>query len=168
MNPPMLSAAMSKFLLFFAIAVLVLSACRKEEKCPTNEPAAVDGRDRFVGTYSVYNLAGTYLYSMTISKFGSGGRDSLLLSNIADTFDLRVLHERYFTTNYLGIGLNFPALDQAGNRWAFFGSSGETGLNTLMNDSIRLGFTMDNIAFYFEDGVPFYSCECRQIAVKGQ
>ena len=158
----------SKVLVFTAIAALVLSACRKEKECPADEPAAVDGRDRFVGTYSVYNLSGTFLYSMIISKFGSGGRDSLLLSNFADTFDLKVLHESYWTTNYLGIGLNYPAFDQSGHRWALFGSSGENGLNTMSNDSIQLGFTMDNIAFYFEDGVPYYSCECRQIAVKGQ
>ena len=158
----------SKFLVFTAIAALVLSACRKEEKCPADEPAAVDGRDRFVGTYSVYNLAGAYLYSMTISKFGSGGRDSLLLSNYADTFDIRVLHEAYWTTDHLDIDGFFPAYDQAGHRWALIGASGEEGLNVLMNDTIPLGFTMDNIAFYFEDGVPYYSCECRQIAVKGQ
>ncbi|MBL0128685.1 MAG: hypothetical protein IPP83_14780 [Flavobacteriales bacterium] len=47
-----------------------------------------------------------------------------------------------------------------------FGASGEYGSNVLVNDSIPLRFTMDNIAFYFEDGVEYSSCDCMQIAVK--
>lgn len=159
---------MNKLLMIFAAAALGFSACRKQEKCPPDEPESMDGRDRFVGTYTVYSTTGAYLYNMTISKFGSGGRDSLLLSNYADTFDIRILHEAYWTTDHLDIDGFFPAYDQAGHRWALIGASVEEGLNVLVDDTIPLGFTMNNIAFYFEDGVPYYSCECRQIAVKGQ
>ncbi len=145
---------------------LQLSGCKKDEECPEPEPVALDGRDKFLGTYTVYDTLSTYLYTFTISAFGSGGGDSLLLSNYADTFDLRVLHQAYWTTSYLSLGANFPAFDQAGHRWALFGASIEDGSNVLNNDTIRLRFTQDNIAFYFEDGVDYFSCDCHQIAVK--
>ncbi|MBL0128687.1 MAG: hypothetical protein IPP83_14790 [Flavobacteriales bacterium] len=86
------------------LVVFGFSACRKDKECPEPDPAPVDGRDRFIGTYTVYDTSSNYLYTMLVSSFGSGGRDSLLLSNFADTFDLRILHERYYDTNFLGIG----------------------------------------------------------------
>ncbi len=157
---------MTKSLACIVVLLTILSACRKDKECPVTTPTPTDGRDRFVGTYTVYDTLGAYLYQFTISKFGSAGRDSLLLNNFADTFDLKILHERYFTTDFLSIGINYPALDQAGHRWALFGASGENGLNTIADDTIRLGFTMDNIAFFSEDGVSYFSCECRQVAVR--
>ncbi len=145
---------------------LQLNSCRKDEECPEPEPVPVDGRDRFLGTYSVYDTLGTYLYAFTVSKFDNSGGDSLLLSNYADTFDLKISHERYWTKDHMDIGIWFPATDQAGHRWALFGASIEDGYNVLNDDTIRLRFTQDNIAFYFEDGVEYFSCDCYQIAVK--
>lgn len=114
----------------------------------------------------VYDTLGTYLYQLSVSKFGTGGRDSLLLTNYADTFVLRIVHERYWTTNQIDIDGFFPAIDYAGHSWALFGASIEDGSNVLSNDTIPLKFTMNNIAFYWQEGVPYYSCVCKQIAVK--
>lgn len=141
------------------------SCCKDEtEEPPSAQP--VDGRDRFVGSYAVYDTTGTYLYWMTVSKFGTGGRDSLLIENYADTFDLQILHESYWNQNHWDIGVFFPALDQAGYSWALSDAPAFDGSNVLTNDTIPLKFTMDNIAFYFNEGVPYYSCVCKQIAVK--
>lgn len=147
--------------------VLAIAGCRREEEVAPSTPSApVDGRNRFLGAYQVYDTAGVYLYEMTISKFGTGGRDSLFIENFADTFDLRILHEDYWTTSYLGIFPGFGVKDKAGHSWALFGASIEDGSNVLHNDTIPLKFTMDNIAFYWQEGVPYYSCVCKQIAVK--
>lgn len=153
------------WLLFFA-ATCILLACRKDDPSEPIPPVEVDGRDRFVGDYLVFDTLGALLYEMNISKFGSGGRDSLLIENYADTFDLRVLHERYWDQEFLQIGAFFPAIDHGGYRWSLWGATGEDGSNTLAQDTIPLKFNMSNLAFYWDDGVPFFSCVCEQIAVK--
>jgi len=148
------------------VGLLMLPACRKDDaNCPEPPVAVADERDLFVGSYYVYDTVGTYLYSMNIMKFGTGGRDSLFIQNYADTFDLKVLHERYWSNRYLGVSV-FPAVDQAGHSWALFGASIEDGSNVLTNDTIPLKFIMDNIAFYWQEGVPYFSCVWKQVAVK--
>jgi len=146
--------------------VLMLPACRKDDANEPTIPVSVDGRDRFVGTYRVYDTTGVYLYEMTVSKFGSDGRDSLLLTNYADTFNLKILHEGYWDQDHWDIGVFFPATDHAGHSWALSDAAAIDGSNVLQNDTVPLKFTMDNIAFYWQEGVPYYSCVCRQIAVK--
>lgn len=151
--------------LLFSLLLAILG-CRKDDaNCPEPPVAETDERDLFVGSYYVYDTVGNYLYSMNIMKFGTGGRDSLFIQNYADTFDLKVLHERYWTNRYLGVSF-FPAIDQAAHRWALFGAAGYDGSNVLSNDTIPLKFTMDNIAFYWQEGVPYFSCVCKQVAVK--
>ncbi len=152
--------------LLLASCIFFFVGCRRDQDvCPEQPTPAVDERDLFVGTYYVYDTVGTYLYSMNIMKFGTGGRDSLFIHNYADTFDLKILHERYWTNRYLGVSF-FPAVDQTGNSWALFGAAGFDGSNVLTNDTIPLKFTQDNIAFYWQEGVPYFSCVCKQIAVK--
>jgi len=60
--------------------------------------------------------------------------------------------------------------DRSGNRWALWMISDDALTpepeNTLVNDTILFYFKKSNIAFYFEDGVPFYECECKHRAVK--
>ena len=147
--------------------LLGFHGCGRDETVAPNTPSApVDGRDKFVGIYQVFDTTGVYLYELQISKFGTGGRDSLLLENFADTFDLRILHEDYWTTSYLGIFPGFGVKDRAGHSWALFGASIEDSSNVLHNDTIPLKFTMDNIAFYWAEGVPYFSCVCKQVAVK--
>lgn len=149
------------------VVALTLAGCKRDEEVNPSTPAVpVDGRDRFLGTYQIYDTSGVYLYEMTISKFSNGGRDSLMIMNYADTFDLKVLHESYWSQDFLQIGAFFPAIDRAGHSWALFGAPGLDGSNVLVNDTIPLKFTMDNIAFYWQEGVPYYSCVCKQIAVK--
>lgn len=147
--------------------VLVGLSCEREGPVgPGTDTSPMDGRDRFLGSYAVYDTAGSYLYWMTISKIGTGGRDSLLLENFADTFDLRILHEAYWTADYLSIFPPFGIQDNAGHSWALWGAPGTDGSNTIMGDTIRMAFTQSNIAFYWEEGVPYFSCECKQIAAK--
>ena len=153
---------------WFALVAVgtALWGCHRDEGVDSDPPAQVlDERDLFVGTYRIYDALGIYMYDMSISKFGSNGRDSLLIQNYADTFDIRVLHERYWTNKCLRVFSN-PAIDQAGNSWALFAEPCITGSNVISGDTIPLKFTMDNIAFYWTEGVPYFSCVCKQIAVK--
>jgi len=153
-------------LLWLAFA-FAFAGCRRDEADDTSTPSTpVDGRDRFIGTYQVFDTLGVYLYEMQVSKFGTGGRDSLLLTNYADTFDLRILHESYWDQDYWDVGVFFPAADHAGYSWALSDAPAFDGSNVLQNDTIPLKFTMDNIAFYWTEGVPYFSCVCKQIAVK--
>jgi hypothetical protein len=153
-------------LLWLAFAFAVAGCRRDEAADPATPSTPVDGRDKFVGIYQVFDTTGVYLYELQVSKFGTGGRDSLLLTNYADTFDLKILHERYWTSDQLDIDSFFPAIDRAGHSWALSGASIEDGSNVLANDTIPLKFSMNNIAFYWTEGVPYFSCVCKQIAVK--
>ena len=147
--------------------LLAYYGCRRDEAvAPTTPSAPVDGRDKFVGIYQVFDTTGVHLYELQVSKFGTGGRDSLLLTNYADTFDLKILHERYWTSDQLDINSFFPAVDYAGHSWALSGASIDDGSNVLANDTIPLKFSLNNIAFYWTEGVPYFSCVCKQIAVK--
>jgi hypothetical protein len=56
----------------------------------------------------------------------------------------------------------FGVKDKNGNRWAF-SNGGYWGSDTLANriegDSIDINFSISNIAFYIEDGVPYEAYE---------
>ncbi len=145
---------------------MFLFGCRRDETVCPAETLPADGRDRFIGSYAVFDTTGSYLYWLTVSKFGTGGRDSLLLENYANAFDLKILHESYWDQNHWDIGVFFPAKDHLGHSWALSDAAAIDGSNVLTNDTIPLKFTQDNIAFYWQEGVPYFSCVCKQIAVK--
>lgn len=139
------------------------------------EVNAVADWEKFVGNYEVYDTLGVWLYSMDIShhsglnEFGVE-MDSLMILNFADSFDLDIQFSFATDDRYLDIGFHSPVYAHSGYRWYLDGNYEDSGTpvldNTLINDSIHLFFTMDNIAYFTADGVPFYSCECRQIALK--
>lgn len=160
---------------YMAIVGLTLFGCRKDPplEVPTVEAAA--DWEKFLGDYKVYDTLGVYLYDMSISHHsginGFGVEvDSLLLSNFADTFDLDIKFKYKSDDRILDIGINHPAYDHSGWRWhlshTWNDPATEEMENTLIGDTILLAFTMDNIAFYWDDGVSYFTCECRQLAVK--
>lgn len=152
------------------VATLVgLTACCKEENCrPSGQPAPVDGRDKFVGQYNVYDTTGGYIYSMEIMKSsGTSGIDSLYVVNWGNRFNLYVQHDNGNMTGFLNIVPPFPSFDHLGRRWAFFAQSDSVfQTNKLVNDTLRMSYTINNIAFYAQDGVPFFESSYREYGVK--
>ena len=153
-------------LLLFALGI-AFPGCKKDDKdCPTNS-APVDGRDQFVGQYKVYDTTGTYLYSMEILKANDAGKDSVFAVNWGGRFDLYIQHYDGDLTNGLNLIPPFPSFDHLGNRWAFFADSDPVFLtNQLVNDTLRMSYEVNNIAFYAEDGVPFFTWSYREYGVK--
>lgn len=152
----------------FFFATSILSGCEKDDKdCPTTSTPP-DGRDKFVGQYKVYDTTGTYLYSMEILKAsGSTGIDSLYVINWGDRFNMYVQHDDGNSTSFLNIIPPYPAFDHLGDRWAFFPDWDSLfQSNVLLNDTLRMSYEINNIAFYAEDGVPFFTWAYREYGVK--
>jgi hypothetical protein len=63
--------------------------------------------------------------------------------------------------------LYFGIADRDGHRWALFSEYDSLFMhNQLINDTLRLSYLKDNIAFYVADGVPYFSRSYREYAVK--
>ncbi len=96
----------------------------------------------------------------------------MLWLNFDDSFD--TLYNQYIhQTNpdvIDGFNAPFGVTDYGGYMWSLSMLSQDTLTpepeNTLINDTILFYFRKSNIAFYFEDGVPYYDCHCKHLAVK--
>ncbi len=150
------------------VCSMLWSGCRKDEDCPSSPSAPVDGRGQFVGQYRVYDTTGVYRYTMEIMKAsGSTGIDSLYAVNWGGRFNIYVQHDNGNTTPFLNIAPPFPSVDNEGHRWAFFAESDPVfQTNKLINDTLRMSYFISNIAFYAEDGVPFFEWSYREYGVK--
>lgn len=159
------TASVSLWIIIAAFALCI--GCGKEKKCPASR-APFDGRDQFVGNYLVYDTTGAYLYSMEILKAsGTSGIDSLYVVNWGNRFDMYVQHDDGNSTSFLNIVPPFPSVDHQGNRWAFFQEDDLAfHSNMLIDDTLRMSYLINNIAFYVDDGVPFFSWSYREYGVK--
>ena len=151
-----------------ALAILILAiACHRDDDDPEMPSAPVDGRDKFTGLYNVYDLQGHFIYQMNISKMNDAGHDSLYVDNWGNAFGFAVRHEDGDQTNGFGIIPPFPALDHEGHRWSLGPHSDpHFQSNKLVNDTLRMSYEKDNIAFYITDGIPYQSLIVQEYAVK--
>ncbi len=152
---------------FFTL-VIFFGACKKDnkEECPVPVTVA-DGRDQFVGQYHVHDTSGVYLYSMEIMKASDPGGDSLFVVNWGDRFNFYVRHENGDPSHFLNYNPPFPSYDHQGLRWAFSREVDPSfQSNLLVNDTLRMNYLIDNIAFFSTDGVPFYSQIIYEYGVK--
>ncbi len=155
--------------------LFLLSSCCKDDPIEPDERVW----EKFIGTYNVTKLENGETYQISISHLGTDTLengaivDSLAIVNYASLFDV----VKYFSSSggyedgrVLKFSTDFPTIDKDGNRWGFWVNSQDTATseleNTLVNDTILLYFKLNNIAFYFEDGVPYYDCDCKHLAVK--
>ena len=147
------------------VVLVLLGGCRKDEQACPDSPRGVDWRDRFVGRYDVYDTLGTYRYAMEILK--SNIPDSLYVVNWGNAFDVYVAHDDTDPTPFFNFAVYNPAYDRLGNRWSVAGQYDETfDSNYLINDTLRMSYFISNIAFYAEDGVPFFEWSYREYGVK--
>lgn len=66
--------------------------------------------------------------------------------------------------NFIG---KFGVEDYTGNRWALYSEYDSLFMyNRLINDTLRMSYLKDNIAFYVADGVPYFRQSYREYAVK--
>ncbi len=151
-------------ILCFACGFALLGCRKEKEDCPvTNSP--IDWREQFVGRYNVYDTLGNYRYSMEILK--SSIPDSLYVINWGDAFNVYVAHDDTDPTPIFNFGSYFPAYDHLGNRWSVSDEYDQLfQSNYLIKDTLRMSYVMNNIAFYAEDGVPFFTWSYREYGVK--
>ena len=159
-------------LLAFTLAAF---GCGKDDDIPCNnieEPAWV----KFIGEYEVYDEESVYLYDMSISHYFSGineignPADSLLVTNLADTFDLSLQFQNITDPAILGLASVNPLQDHNGHRWFFSGLSDdletEVRENKLIDGEMVMYFKMDNTPYYINDGQLFFACDCKHTAIK--
>ncbi len=157
-----------------AFLLIILVACVKETKV-VKPTAPAKQWAKYIGTYDVYDTINHTQWVMNIKHLyafeqNNGNSDSILLENFANKFNIRYRFG-YSTDDYrIGLPFLFPLKDKLGNSWSFSGNGEDTATahleNYLKNDSIVLYFKQSNIAFYTNDNVPYYACDCKHIAVK--
>jgi len=148
-------------------------SCRKDK---VQEPVVEELTkwELIFGDYKVYDTLGEYLYDMEIEHIigedENGNRtDSLRFINFDDRFQFTHKQSNAnvsnYHKNYFHLGSYDPILDNQGYRWFFSGLTNES-YNALINDTIKLRFKKDNIQYYLSDITSYFTCICKQIAVK--
>lgn len=152
--------------------VTMLLACSKD-KTSVTEPVVLTKWDIIPGHYKVYDTTGVYLYEMDLvhkTGFNTFGllEDSLVFQNFDGEFTFTSAQDTPPPTNYpmsISIGGGDTLYDSSNKRWKLHGALWED-YNSFHNDTIRLRFQKTNINYWIEDVVPYYACDCKQIAVK--
>ena len=122
------------------------------------------------GNYKVYDTLGAFLYDMNIVHVPNEVDeyvDSLRFENFDGEFMFTTKQSIWssFPEYYITIGFHEPILDLTGNRWRVSSATDPT-YNFLENDTIVLQFEKSNLQYYIQDLVPYFQCDCVQIAVK--
>ena len=169
---------MKRLSIFLIVCTTCLLSCRKTKIYPAPlPPLPLYAWTDYLGTYDVYDTANHTQWVMKIkhlkhSDFNQGNNDSILIENFANRFTIRdKWHPAYdFEIKKWGFRLYVyhPIIDQYSYNWHLSGGVASSGMydNILHNDSVTLYFKQSNIAFYQADGVPYYECDCKHIAVK--
>jgi hypothetical protein len=159
------------FLLF-----LLMISCSKEVTQIITPIETPKEWEKFIGTYKVYDTLGSYLYEMEIKHYSAyqdaNGNpfDSLYIKNFADKFDIKFSFREKTDKNVFTSVFTDSIVDQNGKTWGLWhtGDDYSTPIreNKLFNDTIILYFTMDNIKYYIYESQPYFSCDCKQVAIK--
>lgn len=153
--------------LLLVATVICSYGCRKDSVEP-GPSVPEDGRQKFMGIYDVYDTLGNWRYEMEISLHqGITNIDSVYVVNWGNEFNLFIQHDDGNTSNYLNLNGQFGIEDHEGHSWALFEEYDSLFMNGhLVNDTLRMSYLKDNIAFYVADGVPYFSQSYREYAVK--
>jgi hypothetical protein len=158
----------SKYMILVLLFLSLLS-CRKDKVV---QPIVEDPTkwELISGDYKVYDTLGEYLYQMEIKhkrfELHSGQiKDSLEFINFDDDFNFLSYQPQINDLIQVQIGSHDTLYAKDGTKWKLY--SGNLGdFNIWSNDTIHLRFNRTNINYYLQDLVPYYECECKQIAVK--
>lgn len=135
--------------------LLCMASCKPDKPIgPTGPSAPVDGRQKFVGVYDVYDTIGNWRYDMEIVlHHGVSHFDSLYVIGWGDEFDVYIQHDKENESNFLNFIGGFGIADHDGNRWVLFREYDTLFNNTLVNDTLRLSYLKDNIAAWSNPSV---------------
>lgn len=157
----------SLMMLVCIAGIALLFGCDKD-KTPSTETPEPTKWEQIAGHYKVYDTTGVYLYEMDLIHIYNpvNNRDSIRFENFDGEFNFTTQQEEFSNyPMYVAIGIQNGILDSNNKRWKL-GGSAYTYYNSFHNDTIPLKFQKTNINYYIEDVVPYYSCNCKQIAVK--
>lgn len=151
---------------------MCLSSCVKEDNPPNLPTPEQDPREYFTGIYDVYKTENGQWYVMEVNAVGPECKncDSLDIINYCDLFTFRTNFQKILNDSlYFYTYLPNPATDKFGRRWVT--GSHENGNtpyreNVLKNDTIYIYRKLNNIQFYFDDGVPYMDTTLNHVAIK--
>ena len=157
------------FVFILIILLHNLTSCTKD-KVPSQIVVQPTKWELISGDYKVYDTTGVYLYDMSISHFynESYNQDSLIFENFDGEFSFSTIQMNPAPSNFpnvVTIGSHDTLYGAQMKRWKI-GSGVSEAYNQLINDTIKLRFQKTNINYYIQDLTPYYSCDCKQIAVK--
>lgn len=147
------------------VAVSFLLSCKKDKTEPIPEPSKWE---LISGNYKVYDTLGVYLYDMNIVHVPNSDSsiDSLRFENFDGNFTFT--NKQTNAANFqesISIGSQDTLFDLQNKRWKVIGALYEN-YNKFIDDTIKLRFQKTNINYWVEDVVPYFACDCKQIAVK--
>jgi hypothetical protein len=154
-----------RYSILIIVGLLGIFSCQKE--VISNDPPYIEQWwDKFYGTYVVFDTLNDVTYQMEINQIeryfdGKSFSDSIYVSNFVNRFNIKILQTAVNASN-LHIGVHFGIADSFGHNWALSG----THYWNDSKDTLKLYYTLSNIAFYAEEGVPYYSVESTDLAVK--
>jgi hypothetical protein len=156
-------------ILYIGILTIIVACNKDKVEMPCSEPEPTKW-ELISGNYKVYDTLGAYLYDMNIVHVPnlSEELDSLRFENFDGEFVFTAKQLNTAPSNFpmhIKIGGADTLYDAQANRWKLSAGVSEN-YNQLINDTIRLRFQKTNINYWIEDAVPYYACDCKQIAVK--
>ncbi|CAG5082299.1 hypothetical protein [Parvicella tangerina] len=160
------------FYILILISLGSIWSCAKDKTPLPPPPEEPEVWEKFVGNYNVYDTNGNYLYQLRINHYYHNDNygDSLLLENFNANFDLKIQFLPHPDGNVLNYGFYDSIKGYDNHSWTIGSniddSTTEVIENKLINDSIILYFRQTNIQYWINEGVPYYYCDCKQVAVK--
>jgi hypothetical protein len=163
------------------LIVIIFISCEKKEIIPDEPPRILEPWEKYIGNYLVYDTLGNFMYDIDISYFSGTNptsghtTDSLLITNFADTFDIKFQFllnytDETLTQELLNIQFHDSIVDYNNKMWyvgtELVDASSSINENSLIKDTIVFYFEMNNINFYIPEAQPFFFCECKHMAVK--
>lgn len=148
--------------------LLYMASCKPDKSIgPSGPNTPVDGRQKFVGVYDVYDTLGNWRYEMEVSLHSGTPIDSLYFQGWGGNFNVFAQHHKNDQSDFVNFIGKFGIEDNQGKRWALFSEYDSAFMyNRLVNDTLRMSYLKDNIAFYVADGVPYFRQSYREYAVK--
>ncbi len=161
-------------ILVIVAGVCFTVACTKDKTPKPTTPPEPTKWEKIAGHYKVYDTNGVYLYDMDlihktgVSYFGNI-QDSLIFQNFDNEFTFTSVQYTPPPINLLmgiQIGGGDTLYDSNNKRWKLYGPSYLEKYNIFTNDTINFRFNKTNINYWIQDATPYFSCNCKQIAVK--